>query len=148
MDRLDFEAKRSLLTLADTFKLEFRVVENDNDTGFVEKLSNVGSDGTDILVKAMVNIMLLNVFKQKVSRRFGDFRLHCLMDEIGKLHPNNARGILDFANKRNINLINSSPTTYSAEAYRYTYSLSKDSKSNTVVKTLLVIHDEQEAVKG
>lgn len=148
MDRLDLEAKRSLLTLADTFKLEFRVVENDNDTGFVEKLSNVGSDGTDILVKAMVNIMLLNVFKQKVSRRFGDFRLHCLMDEIGKLHPNNVRGILDFANKRNINLINSSPTTYSAEAYRYTYSLSKDSKSNTAVKTLLVIHDEQEAVKG
>lgn len=147
MDRLELEGKRSLLTLADTFKLEFRVVENDNDTGFVEKLSNVGSDGTDILVKAMVNIMLLNVFKQKVSRRFGDFRLHCLMDEIGKLHPNNVRGILDFANKRNINLINSSPTTYSAEAYRYTYALSKDSKSNTVVKTLLVIHDVQETAK-
>ena len=144
MDRLEVDSKRSVLTLADTFKLEFRVVENDNDTGFVEKLSNVGSDGTDILVKAMVNIMLLNVFKQKVSRHFGDFRLHCLMDEIGKLHPNNVRGILDFANKRNINLINSSPTTYSAEAYRYTYSLSKDSNSNTVVKTLLVIHDNRE----
>ena len=145
MDHLEIESKRSQLTLADTFKLEFRVVENDNDTGFVEKLSNVGSDGTDILVKAMVNIMLLNVFKQKVSRRFGDFRLHCLMDEIGKLHPNNVRGILDFANKRNIDLINSSPTTYSAEAYRYTYALSKDSKSNTVVKTLLAIHDNQSA---
>jgi len=140
IDKLDIDVKRSVLTLADTFKLEFRVVENDNDTGFVEKLSNVGSDGTDILVKAMVNIMLLNVFKTKVSRHFGDFRLHCLMDEIGKLHPNNVRGILDFANKRNIDLINSSPTTYSAEAYRYTYALSKDSKNNTVVKTLLVIH--------
>lgn len=145
MDHLEIESKRSQLTLADTFKLEFRVVENDNDTGFVEKLSNVGSDGTDILVKAMVNIMLLNVFKQKVSRRFGDFRLHCLMDEIGKLHPNNVRGILDFANKRNIDLINSSPTTYSAEAYRYTYALSKDSKSNTVVKTLLAIRDNPSA---
>jgi hypothetical protein len=145
MDHLEIESKRNQLTLADTFKLEFRVVENDNDTGFVEKLSNVGSDGTDILVKAMVNIMLLNVFKQKVSRRFGDFRLHCLMDEIGKLHPNNVRGILDFANKRNIDLINSSPTTYSAEAYRYTYALSKDSKSNTVVKTLLAIHDNPSA---
>lgn len=148
MDHLGLEGKRSRLTLADSFKLEFRVVENDNDTGFVEKLSNVGSDGTDILVKAMVNIMLLNVFKQKVSRRFGEFRLHCLMDEIGKLHPNNVRGILDFANKRNINLINSSPTTYSAEAYRYTYALSKDSKGNTVVKTLLAIHDVQTTDNG
>ena len=40
--------------------------ENDNDTNWVEKLSNVGSDGTDILVKAMVNIMLINVFKRKI----------------------------------------------------------------------------------
>lgn len=140
MDMLDAERKRDRLTLADTFKLEFKVRENDNDTGWVEKLSNVGSDGTDILVKAMVNIMLINVFKRKVSKKFGDFRLHCMMDEIGKLHPNNVRGILDFASARNIYLVNSSPTTYTAEAYRYTYLLSKDAHSNTVVKTLLTIH--------
>lgn len=140
MDRLDLESRREKLTLADTFKLEFKVKENDNDTNWVEKLSNVGSDGTDILVKAMVNIMLINVFKRKVSRKFGDFKLHCMMDEIGKLHPNNVAGILDFANKRNIYLINSSPTTYNASAYRYTYSLSKDNLSNTVVKSLLTIN--------
>lgn len=139
VDLLAIEQKRDSLCLADTFKLEFKVRENDNDTGWVEKLSNVGSDGTDILVKAMVNIMLINVFKHKVSRRFGDFKLHCLMDEIGKLHPNNVKGILDFANKRNIYLINSSPTAYSAMAYRYTYALSKDSHSNTVVRALLAI---------
>jgi hypothetical protein len=55
------------------------------------------------------------------------------------LHPNNVEGILDFASKRNIFLINSSPTTYNALAYKYTYSLSKDEKSNTIVKTLLTI---------
>ena len=58
----DFEPGRRRLALADTFKLEFRVKENDNDTGWVEKIANVGSDGTDILVKAMVNIMLINVW--------------------------------------------------------------------------------------
>ena len=67
------------------------------------------------------------------------FKLHCMMDEIGKLHPNNVEGILKFANVRNINLINSSPTTYNAQAYKYTYSLSKDEISNTIVKTLLTI---------
>lgn len=139
IDHLDAEQKRERVTLADTFKLEFKVKENDNDTNWVEKLSNVGSDGTDILVKAMVNIMLINVFKRKISRKFGDFKLHCMMDEIGKLHPNNVEGILDFANKRNIYLINSSPTTYNAGAYRYTYSLSKDDRSNTIVKFLLTI---------
>lgn len=139
IDMMDAEHKREQITLADTFKLEFKVKENDNDTNWVEKLSNVGSDGTDILVKAMVNIMLINVFKRKISRKFGDFKLHCMMDEIGKLHPNNVEGILKFANVRNINLINSSPTTYNAQAYRYTYSLDKDEKSNTIVKKLLTI---------
>lgn len=139
IEMMDVEQKRDTITLSDTFKLEFKVKENDNDTNWVEKLSNVGSDGTDILVKAMVNIMLINVFKRKISRKFGDFKLHCMMDEIGKLHPNNVEGILDFASKRNIFLINSSPTTYNALAYKYTYSLSKDEKSNTVVKTLLTI---------
>ena len=139
IEMMDAEQKRDTITLSDTFKLEFKVKENDNDTNWVEKLSNVGSDGTDILVKAMVNIMLINVFKRKISRKFGDFKLHCMMDEIGKLHPNNVEGILDFASKRNIFLINSSPTTYNALAYKYTYSLSKDEKSNTVVKTLLTI---------
>ena len=139
IEMMDAEQKRDTITLSDTFKLEFKVKENDNDTNWVEKLSNVGSDGTDILVKAMVNIMLINVFKRKISRKFGDFKLHCMMDEIGKLHPNNVEGILDFASKRNIFLINSSPTTYNALAYKYTYSLSKDERSNTVVKTLLTI---------
>lgn len=128
---------RKQLALADTFKLEFRVKENDNDTGWVEKIANVGSDGTDILVKAMVNIMLINVFKEKASRKFGDFKIHCMMDEIGKLHPNNVKGILDFANCRNILLVNSSPTTYNVEDYRYTYLLSKDGYSNTRVVPLI-----------
>lgn len=45
-----------------------------NDTGWVEKIANVGSDGTDILVKAMVNIMLINVFKEKASKEIGRFQ--------------------------------------------------------------------------
>ena len=80
------------------------------EKNFVERLTNIGSEGTDILVKSMVNIMLLNVFKRNASTVFSDFRLHCMMDEIGKLHPNNVAGILKFANDRDILLINGSPT--------------------------------------
>ena len=134
--------QRQYLTLSDLFQLQFRIVENDNDTGWADKLSHVGSEGTDTLVKAMINIMLINVFKEKVSRRFGDFRIHCMMDEIGKLHPQNVKGILDFANARNILLINSSPTTYNVSDYRYTYLLSKDGKSQTVVHPLVAKQGE------
>ncbi|MEO0044472.1 MAG: hypothetical protein RL329_3920, partial [Bacteroidota bacterium] len=119
------------LNLADFFKLEFKIIENDNETAWVEKLSNIGSEGTDVLVKAMLNIMLLNVFKEEASRKFKTFKLHCMMDEIGKLHPNNVRGILRFANDRNILLINGSPMAHDSLAYRHIYQLRKDEKSIT-----------------
>lgn len=137
MKSLTDNPSRQYLTLSDLFQLQFRVVENDNDTGWADKISHVGSEGTDTLVKAMVNIMLINVFKEKVTKKFGDFRIHCMMDEIGKLHPQNVKGILDFANARNILLINSSPTTYNVSDYRYTYLLQKDGKSKTVIHPLI-----------
>ena len=87
----------------------------------------------------MENIMLINAFKRKIPSMFGDYKLNCMMNKIGKLHPNNVEGLLKIANVRNINLIISSPTTYNDQAYKYTYSLSKDEISNTIVKTLLTI---------
>lgn len=137
MTCLSDEPSRKQLQLADTFNLQFRIRENDNDTGWTEKISSVGSDGTDILVKAMINIMLINVFKEKASKKFGDFRLHCMMDEIGKLHPNNVEGILKFANSRNIMLVNGSPTTFNVGDYKHTYILSKDEYANTRVVPLI-----------
>jgi hypothetical protein len=131
------EFKKETISLSDSFELEFRIEENQNDTGWVEKLSHVGSEGTDVLVKAMINIMLLNVFKEGASKRFKDFRLHCMMDEIGKLHPNNVKGILQFANDRNILLINGSPTENNALDYRHIYKLEKDAKSFTKVKRII-----------
>lgn len=130
------EPNRTTVSLGDAFRLQFRVKENDNDTGWVERINNVGSDGTDILVKAMVNIMLINVFKKKAARKSGDFIVHCMMDEIGRLHPNNIKGILQFANSRNIYLINSSPTSYNPYDYRYTYLLSKQGVKTRVDKLL------------
>ena len=140
MKQLQKESSRTELTLSDTFRLQFRVQENDNNTGWVERINNVGSDGTDVLVKAMVNIMLINVFKTRASRKNGDFIIHCMMDEIGKLHPSNVSGILQFANVRNIYLINSSPMGYNADLYKYNYLLTKDSKSQTHIKRLVTIN--------
>ena len=140
MKQLQKEPSRTELTLSDTFCLQFRIQENDNNTGWVERINNVGSDGTDILVKAMVNIMLINVFKTRASRKNGDFIIHCMMDEIGKLHPSNVSGILQFANVRNIYLINSSPIGYNADLYKYNYLLTKDGKSQTHIKRLMTIN--------
>lgn len=141
MTQLNKEPARAELNLSDTFRLQFRVQENDNNTGWVERINNVGSDGTDILVKAMVNIMLINVFKSKAARKNGDFIIHCMMDEIGKLHPSNVAGILQFANVRNIYLINSSPMGYNADIYKYNYLLTKDQKARTRITRLLTVNN-------
>lgn len=138
--QLQKEPSRTELTLSDTFQLQFRVQENDNNTGWVPRINNVGSDGTDVLVKAMVNIMLINVFKTRATRKNGDFIIHCMMDEIGKLHPSNVSGILQFANVRNIYLVNSSPMGYNADLYKYNYLLTKDSRSQTHIKRLMTIN--------
>lgn len=131
------DTKDTIIQLADSFELTFRVEENGNDTGWVEKLSNVGSEGTDVLVKAMINIMLLNVFKEGASRKFKAFKLHCVMDEIGKLHPNNVKGILKFANDRNILLINGSPTESTPLNYRHIYKISKDNNRQSKIKRII-----------
>ena len=67
--QLQNEPNRQKVSLGDAFRLQFRVRENDNDTNWVERINIVGSDGTDILVKAMVNIMLINVFKKERQRK-------------------------------------------------------------------------------
>lgn len=137
LGKVMLDYKKDTVSLSDTFELKFRIEENGNDSGWVEKLSNVGSEGTDVLVKAMINIMLLNVFKEGASRKFKDFRLHCMMDEIGKLHPVNVKGILQFANDRNINLVNGSPTETNAFDYKHIYRLEKDAKRNTRIKRIV-----------
>ena len=102
-----------------------------------------------MIVHLLVVIQIYNLFsgfllfnsyyhsKCRMNQKSGDFKIHCMMDEIGKLHPNNVKGILDFANRRNILLVNSSPTTYNVEDYKYTYLLSKDNRANTKVTQLI-----------
>lgn len=89
----------------------------------------------------MVNIMLLNVFKRNASTVFSDFKLHCMMDEIGKLHPNNVAGILKFANDRDILLINGSPTEQDALSYKHIYKLEKDTDSFTRIRRVITQFD-------
>ena len=142
LERLTEELNRSAevdeLKLSDTFSLKFKIVENDNSTGWIDNIKMVGSDGTDILVKAIINILLISVFKQRVSKRSSDFRVHCMMDEIGKLADENIQGILDFANQRNIFVVNSSPKSHRPLSYRRIYVLSKDKETNhTIIKQIL-----------
>ncbi len=124
------------LPLEQTFSLKFKIEENDNSTGWTENIKAVGSEGTDTLVKAIMNILLISVFKKRAGQA-GDFRLHCMMDEIGRLADENIQGILNFANERDIYIVNSSPKSHRPLSYRRLYLLSKDKEANTIVQPIL-----------
>lgn len=124
------------LQLEQTFALEFRIQENDNVTPWVSNIRAVGSEGTDILVKAIINILLISVFKRKTGNSV-DFRVHCMMDEIGRLADENIQGILQFANERGIYIVNSSPKPHCPLAYRHVYILTKEKEAQTKIYSLL-----------
>lgn len=124
------------LPLEQTFSLKFKIEENDNTIDWTEHIKAVGSEGTDILVKAIMNILLVSVFKRRTGQA-GDFRLHCMMDEIGRLADENIQGILNFANERDIFIVNSSPKAHRPLSYRHLYMLSKDRGAHTIVQPIL-----------
>lgn len=129
--------KGDQLRLEDSFQLAFRVLENQNDTGWVERLSNVGSNGTDVLVKAMIYITLLSVFKDGSAKKNQDFRLHCIIDEVGILDSSYLQDLISFANAKDISLINGSPNENNPLAYNHIYHVRRDEQDFVRVNRLI-----------
>lgn len=135
------QAKTNRLTLEDAFELEFRIRENENDTNWVNRLANVGSNGTDVLVKSMIYINLLHIFKNSGKNQPSETTLHCLIDEVGILHDSNVTGLITFAGERNIRLINGSPNSHNEQDYRHIYMFRKDKSTNRTGITKLISHE-------
>ncbi|KOH44849.1 ATP-binding protein [Sunxiuqinia dokdonensis] len=135
------QAKTKVLKLEDVFELEFRIRENENDTNWVSRLANVGSNGTDVLVKSMIYINLLHIFKSNGTKQKTNTILHCLIDEVGILHDSNVTGLITFAGERNIRLINGSPNSHNEQDYRHIYIFRKNRDSNKTGITKLISHE-------
>ena len=132
------------INVKDLFELRFRIKEGKNDTGWIEKIDKVGSTGTDMLVKAVIYITLLNVFinesTQKGSRNFG---VHCIIDEVGQISAPYLKELIAFAADRNICLINGLPNESKLEThYNYTYKFRRDAQGYVKVVPLLTMSVE------
>jgi hypothetical protein len=130
------QAKSTVLRLEDALDLEFRVCENENDTGWVSRLANVGSNGTDVLVKSMIYINLLNIFKSGSRKGEESVQLHCLVDEVGILHDSNVTSLIRFAAERGICMINGSPNSHNEQDYRHIYIFRKEGTETHITKLL------------
>jgi len=131
------EDKADMLTLDESFVLEFRAIENGNDTGFVPSLDGIGSNGTDVMVKAMVNIAMLSLARKQSSKQDASVYFHCILDEVGILSPAYLKELIAYANNKKIRFVNGAPDEKLVSTYKRLYMLSTNAKHQTIVRKLL-----------
>ncbi len=135
-------SKKEFINLDDSFVLKFRAVENGNDTGFVQILDDVGSNGTDVMIKVMVYITMLNLaleesLNKKASSSEDNLYLHCILDEVGILSPKYLKELIHYANEQNIRFINGAPDEKIVTTYKRVYMLRTTDQHKTIVNEIV-----------
>jgi hypothetical protein len=138
------EQEQEEIRLQDLFELKFNIKEGMNETGWTHKIDSIGSTGTDILVKAIIYITLLHVFIKESSHRSSkEFKVHCIIDEVGQISAHYLRELLKFAKNRNIMMINGLPNKSGLEShYKYTYQFRKEDSGNVRIFPSIVTEVE------
>jgi hypothetical protein len=96
------------------------------------------------LVKAIIYITLLHVFIKESSHRSSkDFKVHCIIDEVGQISAHYLRELLKFAKNRNIMMINGLPNKSGLEShYKYTYQFRREETGNVRIFPSIVTEVE------
>jgi len=93
------------LRLTDYFDFQIRVQENGRDLQWRRSLDHIGSTGTDYLVKMLIYLSLIEVYRERAVDAKASSTVHCVLDETGVLAPKYVRRILEYAKERGIVLI-------------------------------------------
>jgi hypothetical protein len=93
------------LQLTDYFDFLIRVHENGHDMGWRKSLDHIGSTGTDYLVKMLIYLSLIEVYRERAIDSKAGSTVHCVLDETGVLAPKYVRSVLEYAKSRGIILI-------------------------------------------
>lgn len=125
--------KQESLSLSDSFSLEFRVVENGHDSNWLSSLDDIGSNGTDVLVKTMIYVAMLDMVMTSAQRSKSETRIHVLLDEVGVLAQDYLRELIEFANTRSILFFNGAPDPKIPGKYNATYTIRRESATTSSV---------------
>ena len=110
----------SEISFKDTFEMDVRGSENGNPIPWTMSFMNFGSKGTSFVARTLINFVLIDVFKKNLESP-QDFIIHCVMDEVGSLDKGNKKGVRDFANSKNIYLVQAVPEALNGSDYTYVY---------------------------
>jgi DNA repair exonuclease SbcCD ATPase subunit len=122
------------ISLEDSFVLDFRVVENGNDSKYQASLDNIGSNGTDVLVKSMIYIAIVHIFKKKITKE--ELQIHTILDEIGILSQRYLKALIEFANRYGISFINGAPDEKLIGTYKRVYLVQRDGQKSNALEII------------
>ena len=133
---LDKTFKKSI-TVADISTLTFDVSENGQVTKGIATLESVGSNGTSIMVKAIIYITLLKMVTNKFTNS-KNTRYHCIIDEIGQISADYFTELMKYAKELEFVFINGTAANDDdiIEAYPRIYMGTRESQ-NQVELTLI-----------
>jgi len=133
---LDKTFKKNI-TVADISTLTFDVSENAQVTKGIATLDSVGSNGTSIMVKAIIYITLLKMVTNKFTNN-ENIRYHCIIDEIGQISADYFTELMEFAKQLEFVFINGTAANDDdiIEAYPRIYMGTRESQ-NRVELTLI-----------
>lgn len=129
------DSKETELNLQDFFEITFSFKEGKNSVKDTLDLEAIGSNGTTTLIKTIIYIALLYSFSKRSGQ---NFNLHCILDEVGTISANNLKKLLEYAESRNIFLVNALPNSAKLhEMYKYTWNMYKNELGEQKINLLL-----------
>ena len=133
---LDKTFKKNI-TVADISSLTFDISENAQVTKGIATLDSVGSNGTSIMIKAIIYITLLRMVANKFTNS-QDIKYHCIIDEIGQISADYFTELMQYAKHLEFVFINGTAANDDdiIEAYPRIYMGTRES-SNHVELTLI-----------
>lgn len=128
------QSSHKFLEIQDTFEIQLRVLEENNDTDWAANIQHIGSEGIDVLVKAFIFMTLLDFYRHK-SFKNSDLQLHCPVDDIGRISYQYLAQLKAFAQTRNIYLIGASPNPIPQNLSDKVYKITKE-EGKSVIKEI------------
>lgn len=102
------ESNARAITVNDLINISFDITENGNKFTNLSTLSDIGSNGTGIMAKAIIYISLLHKNAIKCSLNDKQF-FHCIMDEIGQISEEYFEQLMLWARKKGFLFLNGIP---------------------------------------
>jgi hypothetical protein len=89
-------------TLSQLYDVEISVTENGVNHGFRPIVDSLGSQGTGSLIKILIYIALIDIYRAEAFDSASSGPAFCQIDEIGEIYAENVASLMRLAREKNI----------------------------------------------